>query len=90
MAEGYICLPAGDVSPILKEIAAELQQYRTIVRPDQLLSLKNRLLDTKLLEQANLPRLSLFYLSTGSTTSASAALRVVRDRKRNTIDPGVL
>ena len=47
---------------IRRELETELAPYRGKMTADQIAMLKRRYLDTRLLERANLPRLSLFYL----------------------------
>ncbi len=47
---------------IRQTLAAELRPYRNKMTADQLATLERRYLDTALLESAQLPRLSLFYL----------------------------
>jgi hypothetical protein len=47
---------------IRRELEAELAPYRGKMTADQIVMLERRYLDTRLLERANLPRLSLFYL----------------------------
>lgn len=47
---------------IRRELEKELAPYRGKMTADQILMLERRYLDTRLLERASLPRLSLFYL----------------------------
>lgn len=51
-----------DLYAIRASLDAELKPYRGKMTADQLAMLERRYLDTALLERANLPRLSLFYL----------------------------
>ena len=45
-----------------RELDSELAPYRSKMTADQISMLERRYLDTRLLEKAGLPRLSLFYL----------------------------
>jgi hypothetical protein len=47
---------------IRRDLETELAPYRGKMTADQIVMLERRYLDTRLLERANLPRLSLFYL----------------------------
>jgi hypothetical protein len=47
---------------IRRDLERELAPYRGKMTADQIVMLERRYLDTRLLERANLPRLSLFYL----------------------------
>jgi hypothetical protein len=47
---------------IRRDLEKELAPYRGKMSTDQIVMLERRYLDTRLLERANLPRLSLFYL----------------------------
>ena len=50
-----------DLLTIRRDLDAELQPYRGKMTADQLAMLERRYLDTRLMERAGLPRLSLFY-----------------------------
>jgi hypothetical protein len=52
----------GDLLAIRRALDAELRPYRSKMTADQLAALERRYVDTALLERAQLPRLSLFYL----------------------------
>ena len=51
-----------DLLAIRQALEAELRPYRSKMTADQLATLERRYIDTALLERAQLPRLSLFYL----------------------------
>lgn len=51
-----------DLLAIRRALEAELRPYRSKMTADQLAMLERRYVDTALLERAQLPRLSLFYL----------------------------
>jgi uncharacterized coiled-coil protein SlyX len=51
-----------DLYAIRESLDKELRPYRSKMTADQITMLEHRYLDTALLERANLPRLSLFYL----------------------------
>ena len=52
----------GELYAVREALDRELSPYRGKMTADQLSMLERRYLDTALLEQAKLPRLSLFYL----------------------------
>jgi hypothetical protein len=53
---------AEDLYALREALDRDLRPYRGKMTADQLAMLERRYLDTALLEKANLPRLSLFYL----------------------------
>ena len=55
-----------DLYAIRESLDRELKPYRGKMTADQLAMLERRYLDTAVMEQANLPRLSLFYLGVGT------------------------
>jgi hypothetical protein len=51
-----------DLFELRRQLNEELRMFRSKMTADQISALERRYLDTALLERANLPRLSLFYL----------------------------